>query len=1102
VHVSSAEGAARPEPRAAHGLSRVIKAVPTALFWYLRVSGVISILAWLSYDLIERLLDLWVLRWTSYFVWIPSLPYGLTLLLLSIGVRRRKKAAWRITVALFTLLFALFCLYVLAEYLDPQEPLDVAEVIAAGCYGLALVLLVAARPEFCTLPDRANRRFALTSFGTLLAISGLTGTTLVQLTDRNPKGGFWTYPVYALLQALLGANVTGRALDVDVPGWVDVSLGMVGVGLLLMTLWALFRPGRREAVLRPAEELPARALLAEYGDQDSLGYFALRRDKDVIVGPSGRAAISYRVEGSVSLASGDPLGDPEAWDGAIEAWLAECRSHAWIPGVVSAGERGATAYRRHGLDALELGDEAILDLAHFNLRGRSGQIRQAVRRVERAGYTVRIRRHGQIPPEEMDRLIRRADQWREGEVERGFSMALGRLGDPTDGRCVMVEALDATGEPRGLLSFVPWGRTGLSLDLMRRDRDAENGLNEFMVAKLAEKAASVGAKKISLNFAVLRSAFERGSQIGAGPVSRLYYRFLTFASRFWQLESLYLANAKYQPVWRPRFVCYDQSRDVIRIGLAFARAEGFLPTFRKPPLAAAAAPSPELVAKIKTIEEAALAARPLRRRLTEQERVRHAKLERIRTAGIDPYPLGFDRGEFVADIRRRFTGLRPDSHTAVAVSVAGRVMLIREHGRLIFADLRDETGDLQMMITACSVGDESLRAWKSMIDLGDLVGVTGEVITSRSGELSVLVSSWTLTAKCLRPLPGKHTRLCDPEARVRQRYLDFIVSADSRRLLRIRGDAIAAVRDGLRERGFVEVETPVLQPVHGGATARPFTTRINAYDMPLFLRIAPELYLKRLLVGGIGKVFELGRNFRNEGVSPTHNPEFTMLEAYEPYGNYDSMAELTRFLVVRAALAALGGTVIVRAGTEYDLAEPWREITVYGSLAEVLGDELTPDTPLPVVHKYAERFGVGFDPAWGQGKVVQELFEALVEGELMAPTFVRDYPAETSPLARPHRKCPALAEKWDLIAFGVELGTAYSELIDPVLQRRRLTEQSLMAAGGDPEAMELDEDFLRALEYAMPPAGGMGMGIDRLLIALTGRTVRETIAFPLVRPGA
>jgi lysyl-tRNA synthetase class 2 len=320
-------------------------------------------------------------------------------------------------------------------------------------------------------------------------------------------------------------------------------------------------------------------------------------------------------------------------------------------------------------------------------------------------------------------------------------------------------------------------------------------------------------------------------------------------------------------------------------------------------------------------------------------------------------------------------------------------------------------------------------------------------------------------------------------------------------MIRARGEAVASIRENLRGRGYLEVETPMLQPIHGGATARPFTTKINAYNMELYLRIAPELYLKRLLVGGVGKVFELNRNFRNEGVSPRHNPEFTMLEAYEPYGNYDTMAALTRTLVVDAAQAALGTTVVVHDGVEHDLAQPWDEITVYGSVSQALGETVTPDTPLSSVQKHAARTGLKFDPEWGQGRLVQELFEELVEGTLMFPTFVRDYPAETSPLTRPHRKDPRLAEKWDLIVFGLELGTAYSELTDPVLQRRRLTEQSLLAAGGDAEAMELDEDFLRALEYAMPPAGGLGMGIDRLLITLTGRTIRETIAFPLVRPG-
>ncbi|WP_345360370.1 bifunctional lysylphosphatidylglycerol synthetase/lysine--tRNA ligase LysX [Actinoallomurus liliacearum] len=1076
---------------------RVVEAVPTALFWYLRVSGVLSVLAWLSSGLIQWLSGIWVLRSINYFGWYSSLPYGLLLILLSVGVRRRKKAAWRISVVFFLLFFGVWALAGLAG--------GGGELATAIAFGFVVVLLVAARGQFSALPDRANRRLALLVFTGLLIVGGVIGTSLVFLTDRDARGAEWTHLVYAGLQTLLGAGVSGEELHVNVPGWVDGILGVLGSGLLVITVWALFRPGQRLAVLTPDEELPARALLAEWGEQDSLGYFALRRDKDIIFSPNGRAGISYRVEGSVSLAAGDPLGDPEAWDAAIKEWLAECRAHAWIPGVIGASERAAAAYGRCGLDALELGDEAILDLREFNLEGRDmRQVRQAVRRVERAGYTVRVRRHGAIDAEEMAELIADADRWRDGHTERGFSMALGRLGDPTDERCVMVEAFDGVGRRRGLLSFVPWGRPGLSLDLMRRDRDAENGLNEFMVAKLAENAAVVGVTRVSLNFAMLRSVFERGSAIGAGPVSRLAYRLLSFASKFWQLESLFLANAKYNPVWTPRFVCFEQNRELIRIGLAMARAEGFLPTPFGPRLHTPT-PSPALVERIREIEESADAARIPTRRLSEQERVRHAKLDRLREAGIEPYPLGFERTATAAEVRERFGDLAPDTHTGEQVAIAGRVMLAREHGKLIFARLRDETGDLQVMLAADVVDAEALRAWKQLIDLGDQVGVRGEVVTSRTGELSVLASSWTLTAKCLRPLPGGFSapgKALSDETRVRQRYVDLIVGDESRRMLRMRGDVITALRDRLRREDFLEVETPMLQPVHGGAAARPFTTRMNAYNMDLFLRIAPELYLKRLLVGGAGKVFELNRNFRNEGVSPRHNPEFTMLEAYEPYGDYDTMAALTRELVTDAARAATGTTVVVRDGVEYDFGEPWREITVYGSVSDALGEQVTPGTSLRTVQKHADRVGLAYDPAWEQGKLVQELFESLVEHTLQAPTFVRDYPAATSPLTRPHRDDPRLAEKWDLIVFGLELGTAYSELIDPIIQRRNLTEQSLLAAGGDPEAMDLDEDFLRALEYGMPPSGGLGMGVDRLLITLTGRNIRETITFPLLRPGS
>ncbi|WP_254715847.1 bifunctional lysylphosphatidylglycerol synthetase/lysine--tRNA ligase LysX [Actinomadura sp. NAK00032] len=482
-------------------------------------------------------------------------------------------------------------------------------------------------------------------------------------------------------------------------------------------------------------------------------------------------------------------------------------------------------------------------------------------------------------------------------------------------------------------------------------------------------------------------------------------------------------------------------------------------------------------------------------------RVRREKLDRLRESGIDPYPVTFPRTATIAEIRAKHPDLEPGTETGEKVGVTGRVMLVRNTGKLCFATIRDGGGDLQVMLSLANVGQEQLDFWKREVDLGDHIGVEGEVITSRRGELSVMADRFAITSKCLRPLPEKHAGLTDPEARVRQRYVDLIVNDEARQMARIRSATVRAVRDFWHEEGYLEVETPMLQPIHGGAAARPFKTHINAYDMDLYLRIAIELYLKRLVVGGIEKVFEINRNFRNEGADSTHNPEFTMLEAYGTYLDYNDMADLTQRMYQKAVVAALGTTVVVHDGVEIDLGLPeWPRITLYGSVSEALGEEITPHTPIEDVRKLADARGITWDPKWGQGKLVQEVFEELIEHTLVQPTFVMDYPVETSPLTRQHRQEPLLTEKWDLIGFGTELGTAYSELVDPVEQRRRLTEQSLLAAGGDPEAMQLDEDFLRALEYAMPPTGGMGAGIDRMIMAFTGKGIRDTILFPLVKP--
>ena len=487
----------------------------------------------------------------------------------------------------------------------------------------------------------------------------------------------------------------------------------------------------------------------------------------------------------------------------------------------------------------------------------------------------------------------------------------------------------------------------------------------------------------------------------------------------------------------------------------------------------------------------------------EQVRVRLEKRARMLASGAGPYPVGYPRTTTAAALREKYPDLPKDTATGEIVGVAGRVMLSRISGKICFATLRDGTGDIQAMIRLDEVGEERLAGWKRDVDLGDHVGVTGEVITSRSGELSVLAHSFAITAKSLRPLPEKHAGLTDPEARVRQRYLDLIVNPASRRLAEMRSAVTQSVRSSLLARGYLEVETPILTPLHGGANARPFTTHYNAYDVDVYLRIALELYLKRLVVGGIEKVFEIGRNFRNEGVDSTHNPEFTMLEAYEAYGDYNTIAELTQSLAQGAAVAAFGSTVIRRAdGTELDIGGSWRSVTVHDAISAALGEAVTPDTELPVLLDLCKRADVPLQPSWNRGQVVLEMYERLVEKQTVAPTFYRDFPVEVSPLTRQHRTDPRLAERWDLVAFGTELGTGYSELVDPVEERARLTAQSLLAAGGDPEAMQLDEEFLLALEYAMPPTGGMGMGLDRLMIMLTGENIRETILFPFVRPGS
>jgi lysyl-tRNA synthetase class 2 len=486
--------------------------------------------------------------------------------------------------------------------------------------------------------------------------------------------------------------------------------------------------------------------------------------------------------------------------------------------------------------------------------------------------------------------------------------------------------------------------------------------------------------------------------------------------------------------------------------------------------------------------------------LPEQMQVRRAKRAEMLAQGRDPYPVAVERTHTLGEVRTAHPDLPPDSGTGETVGVTGRVIFLRNSGKLCFATLREGDGtELQAMLSLALVGEDALARWKSTVDLGDHVFVHGEVVTSRRGELSVMADRWEMASKAVRPLPVAHRELSE-ETRVRQRYVDLIVRPEAREMVRNRAQVVRTLRTVLHDRDFVEVETPMLQLQHGGATARPFVTHANALDTDLYLRIAPELFLKRSVVGGIERVFEINRNFRNEGIDSTHSPEFAMLEAYQAYATYDDMAELTRELVLAGARAVFGSTVVRHAdGTEHDLGKPWRSVTLHAAVSEAVGQDVTLDTSVEDLRKLASAHDVELKDSLSAGEIVLELFEKLVEHTLVEPTFVRDYPIEVRPLTRRHRTDPRLAEAWDLIVFGTELATAYSELVDPVEQRERLYAQSLLAAAGDVEAMQLDEDFLRAMEYGMPPTGGMGMGIDRLLMTLTGLGIRETILYPIVR---
>nr|WP_120492612.1 bifunctional lysylphosphatidylglycerol synthetase/lysine--tRNA ligase LysX [Corynebacterium lactis] len=1070
-----------------------------------------------------------------------SIAWAVLLFLIAGGVFSRKRLAWWVVMALSVLTLienvASIPYYVddpsgfkTADSSGVTDPISKAHMelfhngwatplLVAGIVIQVIVIAMMfwAGPLFIARVRKGAGWRAAGTYVVGAAIGTAAGWAIVNVFPGTLRGGtlegldrlWWTMNRVIGFSVLYPSEFNGRP-----PSWVATLLGLFGALAVIAAAIALFKSASDRNSLTGDDETAIRAMLARWGDDDSLGYFATRRDKSVVYAPSGRAAVTYRVHVGVMLASGDPIGDPEHWSGAIDEFLRRAYEFGWAPGVMGASQRGARAYRRHGLTEFHLGDEAVLDTSSYRISGPDRKaIRQAVHRARKAGVEVRIRRHNEISAEEFTAIVRDVDRWRDTTDERGFSMALGRLGDPADANNLLAEAL-VDGERVAVLSFSPWGKTGYSLDLMRRGPKAPNGTVELMVTEVCQAGEDLGISRISLNFAMFRTVFASEDELGVGPMQRNWRMLLVFLSKFWQMEALYRTNERYGPTWVPRYACFATPRTLPRIAFASGIAEGFVnvPRFlggdsrrlitgmadtSKGALAAYAA-VPEILAGIHE--------RPTRR-VPEQTAVRIGSAKAMKAAGRDPWPVGMQPTAKCAQIAKLAGTVAPSASGSGAggVSVAGRVMAKRDFGGVVFLQVRDFSGECQVILER-----ERTAGWDNIsdIDLADLIFVEGAPGHSRRGEPSLLADSWQITAKSLHPLPDKVAGLRDPEARARNRHVDLAVGEDSRRILRARSAILHSLRSSLVGEGFLEVETPILQQIHGGANARPFTTHINAYDTDLYLRIAPELYLKRLMCGGVDRVFELGRTFRNEGVDATHNPEFTILEAYAAYGDYTSMRKMCQKMIQDAAIAANGVCAVPGPdGQMVDISGDWPVKTLHQAVTEAIRakgmdvEELTGSTSVERLTELCDALDIPYRADWDAGQVSLEMYEHLVEDHTKEPTFYTDFPLSVSPLTRTHRTDGTVTERWDLVAWGVELGTAYTELTDPLDQRARLEEQSFLAAGGDPEAMEVDEEFLKALEFGMPPTGGLGMGVDRVVMLITGATIRESLPFPFVKIG-
>lgn len=1047
-----------------------------------------------------------------------SLVSVIVMALITVNLVKRRRAALNAVVT-FEILGVLASIPLVAKVFSSENTLKtllhsynpILDILSIVVGIVSIFFLFHARHAF---PARLGRRnwsgaivVTLIGLGVTILLAGVFGN----IQASHGSGDAWQNALDYLLSGI-GLHLPGHHpeqyfLSKIFQEMMELSYAAC---VLLFILMVLRNPPEKN-VWTPETELELRELVHAYGANDSLSYFATRRDKLIVFSDDRKAAVTYRLIRSVCLASGDPVGAPSSWASAIANFTQYARTYGWNLGAMSVSEEGAKAYAAAGLSITYMGDEAILYPDRFSLNNTSlTDVRQAARRLESEGYEVRIQQHRNLSAEKMQEIIADIDSWRHGETERGFSMALNRLGDPADGRSTLVTAHDPQGTIVGILSFVPWGRRGISLDIMRRSPQAPNGVVEFMVAQLMEQASEVGIKEVSLNFAMFRKTFVEADHFGASPWTRAASSTLGFLDRYLQLERLYRFNQKFDPFWQPRYLAAESIVTLPSVAIASGIAEGFLPEWLSRKTSTGGSLTDEQLKQALEVERHTVAPAPVEHRFNDQSKHRIRHMKQLREAGMNPYPLGISTQLTPAQLAEKIATFEnaavSGASTRERLSVAGRARAIRSFGSVVFVELIDGATTVQVV---CERGrfeasGADLDLLRHNADTGDILVFEGALGRSKNGTASLLASSWFMGAKSLHAIPFENFK--DPEARLRRRSTDLIVNPQQREFLKMRTSIITSIRATLDGEAFTEVETPILNSIHGGASARPFKTFINAYGAELYLRIAPELYLKRLVVGDMGAVYELGRDFRNEGADATHNPEFTVLEAYKPFSDYNGMREITESLIKNAARSVFGteSLPLGEKGADErvltDVSGSWPVKTVCGALSEAVGREISLDTDFEVLLKLARENEIYVRDDMGAGAIIEELYGELVEANTIFPTFYKDFPVETSPLAGPHRSEEGLAERWDLVINGMELGTAYSEMADALEQRRRLTEQSLKAAAGDPEAMEIDEDFLYALETGLPPTGGLGIGVDRLVMLMTGTQIRGVLSFPFVKP--